>query len=383
MLVWLKRLFFPAHTRHRASPIRALSRSRAHENQLAGGGAGTPVRDRHQRGMRDDDETRGSSRAGPLAGSKTTGTRPPANAQGAQGRGPSKGRNLDREAHLSTVLKDREADFLARIDARIARGSFELPHIAATSLAVIDLAAKPSAEIPELVKLIAPDPVLSSELLKTANSVLYAGTAPADTLHQAVVRVGLRAMRSLVFSISVKGAILSDKGLSEYAEEVWRQSYSMASIARKTAVFARMDPEKSFLVGLLHDIGKVSLLAMLRSEVHKGKEITPTLVGRVFHKYHERAGAAVARAWKLPEEIVVVAGGHHRFAECGEHARAAALSSLAHKLDLYLSLDSEVEFRNLAHAPEMEFLEIGAADRHALLSAAQQAFFADVESLSV
>ena len=65
-----------------------------------------------------------------------------------------------------------------------------------------------------------------------------------------------------------------------------------------------------------------------------------------------------------------MAGCHHRFQLNTSHARMAAAVSLAHKLDLCLSLGREIEFRGLVVAPEMSFLGLEAEQRPGILARA-------------
>ena len=271
-------------------------------------------------------------------------------------------------------LEEKERELLARICARIAKGDLELPQLPSTSMAVIDMTSKNSAEISDIVDMIESDPVLSSELVKTANSALYSGTEAAETISQAVMRLGLRNLRTLMFSLSMRSAVLRDKRLAHYAEEVWRQSYSTASIARAIAKPIGVDPDRAFLLGLLADIGKVSLLAMLRKEIPRGTEVSPVLVGRIFYLFHETAGEKLAQAWNLPADIVAVAGCHHRFEENQRDPKDAALVSMALRLDILLTQDQSVEYRNAAHAPEMDYLKLTTEQRREVLDAAYAAF---------
>jgi HD-like signal output (HDOD) protein len=277
-------------------------------------------------------------------------------------------------------LEEKERELLARICARIAKKDLELPQLPSTSMAVIDMTSKNSAEIQDIVDLIESDPVLSSELVKTANSALYSGTEAAETISQAVMRLGLRNLRTLMFSLSMRSAVLRDKRLSHYAEEVWRQSYSTASIARAIAKPIGVDPDRAFLLGLLADIGKVSLLAMLRKEIPKGTEVSPVLVGRVFYLFHETAGARLAEAWNLPADIAAVAGCHHRYEENTRDPKDAALVSLALRLDILLGQDQGIEYRSATHAPEMEFLNLAPEKRREVLDAAYEAFTQSVNA---
>lgn len=282
--------------------------------------------------------------------------------------------NLDDESRLSVVLEGSDQDLMWNIERRIERGKFQLPQLPSTSMAAIEMTNAPSTDIADLSGLISADPLLCSELLKTANSVLYAAHIPAETLHEAIMRVGMRTLRSLIFSVSMRGVILKGHGLNEYAEEVWRQALSIGAISRAIAPELRMEPEKAFMIGLLQDIGKVALLTMLREEVRTRGEVNPALVGKIFHKYHERAGAAMGKTWRLPPEIASVAGCHHRWADNEDFKESAALASLAHQLDLYLSLGDTDRFYELAHSEILEYLEVPADTRGRILKLAHEAF---------
>src|SRR5688572_15537998 len=172
----------------------------------------------------------------------------------------------DGDESMSVILEGPEEEILWAIARRIESGRLDLPSLPSTSMAVIDLANNPSVEFNQLVSQVSMDPVLSSELLRTANSVLYASVEPIDTLQSAITRIGLRALRSMIFSVSMRGTILRSGVMADYADEVWRQSYCVAMIARSIAPVVGVDPEKAFLLGLLQDIGKISLLAMLSKE---------------------------------------------------------------------------------------------------------------------
>jgi HD-like signal output (HDOD) protein len=287
---------------------------------------------------------------------------------------PALRRDYEEHSRAEASLPERERRLLENIAKRIEAGDFELPQLPSTSLAVIDMTSRSATEMSDIVQTIESDPVLSSELLKTANSVLYAGAEPVDTIAQSVMRIGMRNLRTLMFSISMRSAVLRDKRLSTYAEEVWRQSFSMASIARAIAKPLGVEPDRAFLQGLLADIGKVSLLAMLRRELQKNTEVSQTLVGRVFYLYHETAGARLAKVWRLPEEIQSVIGCHHHFEKNEHNPQEAALVCLANRLDLLLVRGDENEYRNAIHAPEMDYLEINVDQRRVVLEAARGAF---------
>jgi HD-like signal output (HDOD) protein len=289
-------------------------------------------------------------------------------------RGTGRVGHLDDEEKIAVVLEGADEDLLFSIERRIERGRFQLPQLPSTSVAAIELTNHPSADIVELSQMISADPLLCSELLKTANSAYYAAEVPAETLHDAIMRIGMRALRTMIFSVSMRGVILRGHGLNEYAEEVWRQALSLAGIARATAKELRTEPDKAFMLGLLQDIGKIALLTMLREEVNDRATVTPALVGRMFHRFHERAGAAMANAWRLPAEVGSVAGCHHDYKANQDFPQTAAMANLWHQLDLYLSLGDAERYRGLARSDIMDFLGVPAPARARILTLAKDAF---------
>ena len=282
--------------------------------------------------------------------------------------------NVDSKVQLRTSLDARERVLLQSLANKIAAGRLELPQLPATSMALISLSGRADAEVSQVVELISTDPSLAGELLRLANSVIYAAHVPAETLNTAVMRVGMTGLRALVFSVSVRGSVLRTKSLEVFTEEVWRQAFSVATIAREIAPIFRMDKERAFLVGLLHDVGKIALLSMMSKEMAKDDTISPAMVGRVFHVHHQRAGRALAENWRLNAEIVSVAGNHHQYRTNEEFGRSAALASLAHTLDLFLSFNDDAAYRGLLETPEFDFLEVTPEHREAVLDTARRIY---------
>lgn len=282
--------------------------------------------------------------------------------------------NLDNRALHRARLRERESEIMFRVSDRLEAGKYSLPQLPSTSVQAMDMAANPSAELAGIVELIETDPVLCGELLKTANSVMFGARVQVESLRDAVMRVGLKALRSMILAVSMRGAILQARTLQAYSEEVWRQARSIGAIARALAPHFAIDPEKAFLLGLLHDAGKVALLAILDKEAKSQSEVSPALIGRVFYELHERAGAHVATAWNLSDELISVANRHHDFEGNEDFPRSAAFASLAHKIDLYFSLEDEEAYRKICEAPEMDYLGIPEDRRREIVNVAAVAY---------
>jgi HD-like signal output (HDOD) protein len=281
---------------------------------------------------------------------------------------------LDGRAVAAAKLKEAEAELLDEIDQRIEEGQFQLPQLPSNSSSIMALANNPRTEIAELTKMISVDPVLSGELVRTANSALYAGQEPVRSIQAGVMRIGTRALRTIVLSVSMRGIRITDRNLAAYGEYVWRQSQSVSRIAWAIGPKVGYEAETAFLLAMLHDVGKLPLLAMLDDSARKGRSVSRALIGKVFQRFHERVGHALAERWQMGDELVSVAGCHHSFADNVDFPRSAALVSLAHKLDLYQSLSDARGFDALIRTPEMDVLGVPQDARRELLDMAHEAY---------
>jgi HD-like signal output (HDOD) protein len=288
--------------------------------------------------------------------------------------GRERAATLDSKIIAQAHLHDDEEALFREIDHRIETGKFDLPQLPSTSMAIMSLVNDPRVEIPQLTRMISSDPVLSGQLVRTANSALYAGSEPIKTIQDGVMRIGTRALRTLVLSASMKGILLTGKGVASYGKSVWRQSLSVARIAWAIGPKLGFEKDSAFLLALLHDVGKLPLLAMLDEESRKGRQVSRALIGKVFQRFHERVGRALAVRWKLGDEIVSITGCHHDFAANVDFPRSAALVSLAHKLDLYQSLGDERGFEALASCEELAVLGAQSQTIRQILDLATQAY---------
>jgi HD-like signal output (HDOD) protein len=281
---------------------------------------------------------------------------------------------LDGRACAAAKLIAAEELLLEEIDRRIQTGEFHLPQLPSKSATIISLANDPRSEIKDLTKLISTDPVLSGELVRTANSAMYAGLEPVRSIQSGVMRIGTRALRTIVLSVSMRGIRLTSKSLASYGEYVWSQTQSVSRIAWSIGPQAGFEQETAYLLAMLHDVGKLPLLSMLDDVSRGGRTVSRALIGKVFQRFHERVGHALAERWQMGDELISVAGCHHDFAANEEFPRSAALVSLAHKLDLYQSLKDDRGFDALLRCDEMGVLGVPEEMRREILETARNAY---------
>lgn len=285
--------------------------------------------------------------------------------------------HLDAAGSTRARLSDAEVALLEAVREKIGAGKLALPKLPSTHATLLHLTGGEDLSTKLVVEAIERDPMLAAEVLKAANSAMHAAAEPARTVSAAVIRLGARQLRTLLWSLTVKATAPEDGDFSAYALESWRQSAAMARMARVFAAQVGQPPEQVYTAVLLADVGKVALLATLRREVERAKPgftPGPALIGCLFREEHEAAGAALARSWRLPDEVAANCACHHDWLKNEEGRKLAALTSLVQRLDMLLSLGAQVAFQHCTRRSEFAALGVPWPERAALLAAAQEAW---------
>lgn len=186
--------------------------------------------------------------------------------------------------------------------------AMELPVLPVTTQKVLSLMADPDVSIEKVKRLITSDPGLVAKLMTVANSAFYGGYRNLQNLSQAILRLGLNSVRSIIVATSMKN-VYKRFGLAE--KLLWEQSIGSALasgiIARHTRV---VDHEDAFIGGLLHDVGKVVLnnenpagFARVMEMVYNDSLPFSIAEKEVFEFSHRDVGALVVKKWGFPENL--------------------------------------------------------------------------------
>lgn len=205
------------------------------------------------------------------------------------------------------------------IDSLIETQEFAtLPTVA---MKVLQLLENDDVSISEISKIIEADPSLTLKLLRVANSPIYGIKQHISSIHQAIITLGLNRLTNIVIGVSIFSRLLiKGKGkASEFMDRFWWHSSCTAITAK--AISSRINKnfkEIEFLGGLIHDIGKIAMLQYDAEKYFKADTMV-TEKGMldieaeriVFGVDHLEVGEAIAKLWKLPDDLVEVIGKHN------------------------------------------------------------------------
>jgi HD-like signal output (HDOD) protein len=216
--------------------------------------------------------------------------------------------------------------------AGVTRRITRLPVLPRNMRALLSLLELPEVRVEQIDGEIRKDLSLSTEILKIANSGYYGASTPIATTSQAIVLLGFTAVRSIALSATA-GALLQRAGFVGLFEHSLGCARAALVLGKVLAV---PQAEELYTAGLLHDVGKVILVAHLPAEYATVSSLLTTerLVfaeaeERVLGFNHAELGGWFLGRWELPDTIVRPVAEHHRFDPTSAHAHHCAVLHLA------------------------------------------------------
>jgi putative nucleotidyltransferase with HDIG domain len=202
--------------------------------------------------------------------------------------------------------------------SHITKNVTKLPTCSTIALEIVRHGNKSNIDKSSFLKLIASDPILTIQILKTANSSLFNYPKEISSIEKALAILGFDVVRDMARSLSVM-SIFKEQNHERHIQEICHHSLITALSLKILAQNYDSDyKEVLYLGGLLHDIGKILLLQELGDEYYflleKFKQEAMDLI-ELETKYlgynHAMIGADLAEQWNLSPSIVSMICSHH------------------------------------------------------------------------
>lgn len=234
------------------------------------------------------------------------------------------------EAALVDLIAEKlRTDLLSVFD----NPAYRPPVLPTIALDIMAVAENDEADVDEIVKLLERDQMLAGSVLRLVSSPIYAGRTPIRSLKAAVLRLGVRVIRDVVFEAAIARGVFQVNEYTDTVALVARHSTVTAYITRIVCRRAGIDADLAFICGLLHDVGFAGLLLAVK-HVEGSSAPSLTMLWPHVDDLHERASHLLVERWGLPRDVVEVVGHHHHL-HTGPTARIAAAVRLADHLTEY------------------------------------------------
>jgi len=238
-----------------------------------------------------------------------------------------------------------------------------LPTLPAIASEIFAITSDPLSSSARLTGLIKNDPSLTSKLLKTVNSAFYGSMQKISTIQQAVVILGMDEITDIAFGLAAARVftVKPYEGLL-HPKALWHHSMCTALITQHLCKkIPRFQDIGAFTAGLLHDVGKIFLLANFPGQYKAGfstslesslplVEAEEDLLGIS----HATIGKSLAIHWNLPEPLIQAVAFHHQPFSAASHGDLAAVVGLADYL-YYTARQAEKNNNEPAAPPRLTY----------------------------
>lgn len=240
----------------------------------------------------------------------------------------------------------------------ILRNRVRLPSMPDVALQIRASMQQPNYTATTVAKAIKADAGTSAYLVRVANSALYGGRAPVETLDGAVVRLGMDTTRSLVTAHALRSMFRTrNRTLGRIMQESWQGSARRAALAFIIADRCPgFDPDRAMLAGLLQDIGTLPLLSALesRKELPDAERLWETI-----ESFSATVGVHLLTFWEFEDDMIeVVRSRKDWFRDSSE---AADLADIVMVARLHAAVGTPEMYRQptINHVPAFVKLPLG------------------------
>ena len=272
------------------------------------------------------------------------------------------------------LTKDHKLNFVQSLAEDLSKGEIELPSFPDVVIRLRQALEDDNSTTAQIVQLLTAEPVLAARLIQMANSAALRGvTSEMTDLNMVVNRLGRNMVRNSAMAYAMKQMRETQKldSAQPYLEELWNDATHLAALCYVIAKkLTKLNPEQALLVGLLHGIGKLYILA--QAEQHPELFEDREHLSEILDSWHAAIGSAILEAWEFPEEV---SGSVAKYQEAErEHEGPTDFTDIlivAHLIGAFLRQDSDAELQ-LENIPAAKHLAISAGEIGSVLQQAEE-----------
>lgn len=240
------------------------------------------------------------------------------------------------ETPAASSARYTDAEIQRRIESCPKLGSLGSINRALSSL--VNSEQSLNSQIAEIIRR---DPSLAARLLRMVNSVYFGLSTRVNNIEEAVFFLGLRQIRELSMATPVIEELEKIQQKAQHVlpwKDLWSHSIGTAMLTREILASTPLliDDDTDYLVGLLHNIGKVVMASAFPEELQILLTVPardPADFCRIERELigwdHARIGAHYLSRHKIADEIITAVLYHNHPADAPRHQHFAAAVQVA------------------------------------------------------
>lgn len=204
---------------------------------------------------------------------------------------------------------------------RLSSAVDKMPAFPESVQRIMALTRDDDCPLQELVSVIENDPVMTVKLLRILNSAFYNFPKQITSISDSVTYLGMNAIKNMALSFAAMGVLPQQNTAGFDVQRLLMHSLITASVARtlcKQFSYDDTKPADCYIVGLLHDFGKVVFAQFLAQEFSAALKYSVersvslhVAEQKIIGADHTEIGWLLMRKWNFPEQLTDAIRRHH------------------------------------------------------------------------
>lgn len=218
---------------------------------------------------------------------------------------------LSRDADVTDELNDAEYSLYEKVTKQL-EGSDSLsqfvPVLPQQLMKFLEEVKKENTDFDKICAIVKGDIALAGETIRIANSPMYRRAAgEIESIDRAIATLGLQGVTEIASVLLIRQILDVDSNrFKQFGEVLWNHCLECAEACRLLSN-SNEDSFTCYLMGLVHDVGKVAMFTCLCDHLDEfgSEEIDECKVFKIVMTEHSTwLSAHIAEEWKLPSAII-------------------------------------------------------------------------------
>lgn len=234
--------------------------------------------------------------------------------------------------------------FVSGLAAEVSHGKVELPSFPDVAVRVRKVLADEHVSNEQIARVVGSEAGLAARVFTLANSAALNRTGrTVSELKTAVNRIGHNNVRTAAVSFAIAQLRRAGelKHISKELEALWQEATIVAALAYAVASRTNINADESMLAGLLHNVGKIYILA--RAHRHDSLFKDPAALAQVLRDWHANVGRAIVENWGFPEHIAQAIGEHENIDRVNDQRDVADVLTVAVMMGGFFGHEADIE----------------------------------------
>ncbi len=202
---------------------------------------------------------------------------------------------------------------------------------------VLEISRNPDASVRDLTEIVIKDQALTAKILKIVNSAYYGFYREIGNVNHAIVILGFNEIKNITLAACIIQAFPAESDPVFNRDQFWLHTLGVAYTSSMLSKFTSgISANDAFVVGLLHDIGKVVLdqhfhkeFMEIIIEAQKSQRPLMRVSTELIGIDHAEVGGLLAANWEFPASLVQAIRYHHEPSKAGKNDYHIHLAHIA------------------------------------------------------